>query len=144
MFYHQEQISPPKIQENDIQKTNRDRSRRSDNRKRYSGYSLMPNKKYIELLLRNYQVDFSLSEQVANRATNRLTIKPLFCPRFGINVWFDQITSHILKREIVFYQPDREDLIFHSKFLVDFEINEKTVDGLRGDRGNLKISHVLI
>ncbi len=112
-FYHQELIVSP--ESSGSEKKKRDHKRRtpkSGNRRRHSDYSLLPDTRYLELLQRNYDVKFGPDESIANRSTNRLSIKPIHSPRFGMNIWFDRENYLILKREIVFFSPEGKKLGF--------------------------------
>jgi negative regulator of sigma E activity len=133
-FYYLEPVSPPAIRDEMRNKSQRRDSRRSDSRE----YSRMPNKKYLELLSQNYQVDYSQAEQIAGRSTNLLSIKPKYIPRFGMKIWFDQETFHILKREIVYSQPKEEIQIFHMEY-ENIRYNEMPPDSiLKKDERNKK------
>lgn len=100
LFYHQEIIAP-------VQSKERAKLKRRT-RNKYSGLTIMPDKKYVELLLKNYNVIFEPGENVANRATEHLSIKPKNLPRFGLQIWFDKERFHILRREIIFFRENTD------------------------------------
>jgi len=124
-FYHLEPVSPPETRNEMRNESHRRDSRRSSSRE----YSRMPNKKYLELLSQNYQIDYSQAKRIADRSTKLLSIKPKYFPRFGMKIWFDQETSHILKREIVYFQPKEKIPIFRMEY-ENIQYNEKPPDSL--------------
>ncbi len=100
LFYHQEVIEP-------VQSKNKTRrNSHSSVREKYSDLTIMPDQKYVELLMKNYNVMFEPGEKVANRTTERLSIRPKNLPRFGLKIWFDRKRFHILRREIIFFQKN--------------------------------------
>jgi hypothetical protein len=81
-----------------------------------SEFSLLPREKYLSLFQQNYIADLRADEHIAGRPTTLLTIKPNHLPRFGMRLWYDNSNHLILKREIVYFEPDDESISFRQKF----------------------------
>ena len=117
-FYHHQSITEKK-DKNDSSRN----GRRGSSRRESSDFRFMPEQKYIKLLLKNYSVSFVEAKPIAGRKTLRLTIKPKYLPRFGLNLWFDKERFHILQREINYYEPESKTKIISMAYQdIQFDI----------------------
>ena len=104
IYYMERKLSERhKKHKNDRQFLERQRMGRHSYQGESTEFTLFPRRKYLNLFLKNYQVEKHPGEPIAGRNTTRLDVKPDHLPSFGIRLWFDESNHFILKREIVYF-----------------------------------------
>jgi hypothetical protein len=98
---------PRGIRELEKRMRNRRRPRFSSRQVRDEFYGLTPRSKYLNLLGKNYELVKKTGNVVAGIPTITVLLKPRFLPRFGIRFHYDPERYFVLKREILFFRPER-------------------------------------